>query len=83
VNNVRISCPNKPEPILHCPAVSKFEGWVQASLFNMIKRLLIDMGVNYFLFFLLAGLSCDIMNKMFDLIYHLPRFCTCLSLCKV
>jgi len=67
VNNVRISCPNKPEPYLHCPAVSKFEGWVQASLLNMIKRSLIDMGVNLFVF-ALSGLWCGIMDKMFALI---------------
>jgi len=67
VNNVRISCPNKPEPYLHCPAVSKFEGWVQAALFNMVKRSLINMGVNCFLFSL-AGMSCGIMKKMFAFI---------------
>ena len=75
VNNFRIFCPNKPEPYLHCPAVSNFEGWVQASLFNISKRFLIDMGVNCFLF-ALSGLSCDIMNKMFAFIepeVHNPK----------
>ena len=74
VNNFRIFCPNKPEPYLHCPAVSNFEGWVQASLFNITKRFLIDMGVNLFVFSL-AELSCDIMNKMFAFIEpEVPNF---------
>ena len=74
VNNFRIFCSNKPEPYLHCPAVSNFEGWVQASLFNITKRFLIDMGVNLFVFSL-AELSCDIMNKMFAFIEpEVPNF---------
>ena len=40
---------------------------MQASLFNITKRFLIDMGVNLFVF-ALSGLWCDIMNKMFNLI---------------
>ena len=64
VNNFRTFCPNKPGPYLNCPDASDFEGWVQASLINITKRILLGMGVNCFLFSL-AGLSCGIMEKMF------------------
>ena len=47
---------------------------MQASLFNITKRFLIDMGVNLFVFSL-AELSCDIMNKMFAFIEpEVPNF---------
>ena len=67
VNNFRPFCPNKPGSYLYCPAASDFEGWVQASLINITKRILLGMGVNCFLFSL-AGLSCGIMEKMFHYI---------------
>jgi hypothetical protein len=67
INNFRPFCPNKPGPYLHCPAASDFEEWVQASLINITKIILLDMGVNCFLFSL-AGLSCGIMEKMFTCI---------------